>query len=141
MYNFRQCTYEEFRQIVSQYSFESCPWELIDPAYIDGLEAVESQEGEIVALIYYDPCRNENCELLIMQFEVRKDLRRMGYGSRIISQFLSAHKTSMELLPFGDDAVCFWQSCGFEGDSFGLYYYPDEQTENELNVVRREWKE
>ena len=92
---------------------------------MDGLEIIELADGTVIALIYYDPNRNENCEIFIMEFEVREDLRRMGHGKRIISQFLAEHSTSAELLPLGDATVSFWKSCGFEGDRFGLYYYPN----------------
>lgn len=126
MYKFWQCTYEELHRIICQYEFGICPWEIIHPDYMDGLEVVESPAGEIVALIYYDPHRNENCEMFIMEFEVRNDLWRKGHGKHIILQFLAEHQTSAELLPLGDVSVRFWQSCGFEGDSLGLYYYPEE---------------
>lgn len=49
---------------------------------MDGLEIIETADGTIIALIYYDPNRNDNCEMLIMEFEVREDLRRMGHGKR-----------------------------------------------------------
>ena len=126
MYKFFQCTYEELQRIISRYEFNVCPWKTIDPNYMNGLEVVESPEGEIVALIYYDPHLNQNCEMFIMEFEVRNDLWRKGYGKHIILQFLAEHQTSAELLPLGDVSVRFWQSCGFDGDRLGLYYYPDE---------------
>lgn len=126
MYNFRACTYEELQQIIKCYGFTWCSWEIILPDFMNGLEIIESSDGEVIAMIYYDPNRNDNCELLIMLFEVREDLRRLGHGQRIIRQFLAEHSSSAELQPAGDIAVSFWKSCGFVGDSFGLYYYSED---------------
>lgn len=126
MYNFRPCTYEELHKIIKLYGFSCCPWEIILSDYMDGLEIIETTDGTVIALIYYDPERNDNCEMLIMEFEVREDMRRMGHGRQIIRQFLLEHPTSAELLPSGDVAVSFWKSCGFVGDQFGQCYYPED---------------
>ena len=107
MYKFRQCVYTELQHILGLNIFEMQVWKIIDPAYINGLEIVETEEGEIIALIYYDSCRNENCEMFIMEFEVRKDVRRLGHGKRIIEQFLKEHQKSAELLPLGEESVEF----------------------------------
>lgn len=127
MYKFRQCSYEELKKIVPTYNFHLGVWNLVLPEYMTGLEIIESTEGEFVSLIYYEPDRNENCEMFIMAFEVREDLRRMGHGKSIIKQFLLDHSKSVELHPNGEDAVLFWKACGFIGDCDGMYYYyPDE---------------
>ena len=88
------------------------------------MASAADKDNEIIALIYYDPYRNENCEMFIMEFEVREDLRRKGHGKLIIKQFLREHSISAELLPLSEESVLFWRACGFKGDRFGLYYYP-----------------
>ena len=81
-YIFRPCSHEELNSIIKLFAFTDCPWHLISPDYMDGLEIIEDKDNEIIALIYYDPYRNENCEMFIMEFEVREDLRRKGHGNK-----------------------------------------------------------
>lgn len=126
MYIFRPCSYDKLQQLIATHYFALQAWKLVDEAYIDGLEIVEDSNGVIIALIYYDAHRNEICEMFIQEFEVCPQYRRHGHGKKIIYQFLTEHPTSVELLPLGDDSVSFWKACGFEGDSFGMYYYPEE---------------
>lgn len=123
-YIFRPCSHEELNRIIKLFAFTDCSWHIISPDYMDGLEIIEDKDNEIIALIYYDPYRNENCEMFIMQFEVRGDLRRKGHGKLIIKQFLREHAISAELLPQSEESVLFWRACGFKGDRYGLYYYP-----------------
>ena len=125
-YTFRPCSYEELQQLIEEQYFVLEAWKLVEPAYIEGLEIVEDSSKTIIALVFYDAYRNENCEIYIQDFEVHAEYRRQGHGRRIIHQFLSEHSISVELLPLNEDAVMFWKACGFEGDILGMYYYPEE---------------
>ena len=125
VYKFKPCSYEKLQKFIELDMLEMSAWKLITPEYINGLEFVESADDKIIALIYYEQDRNGHCEMFIMEFEVIKDFRRQSHGYKIIRQFLTNHQKSVELLPLGEESVAFWQSCGFVGDSYGLFYYPD----------------
>lgn len=126
MYTFRPCTYAELQVLIEKKHIMLHAWKLVAERYIEGLEIIEDSNQTIIALIYYDAHRNEICEMFIEEFEVSPPYRGQGHGRKIIHQFLCDHPTSAELIPLGEEAVMFWSACGFEGDSFGMYYYPEE---------------
>lgn len=115
MYKFTRCTYEELKTILEKNYFQLSGWKFIKKEYVEYVEKIESETGELIALIHYyfkDNFKDKSCCLAF--FEVLKEYRGKGHGKEIIKQFLNSYSEEVYLTPY-DDAIPFGEKCGFEG--------------------------
>lgn len=113
---FDKCSFEEIKQSREDFHLVLLAWKLLDPQYVDNnncyLYSIKDEFKNVIAFLYYHFYREY---LYISSFEVIPSLRNLGFGKKIIQQFLnekSINVDNIRLESISDEAARFWKSCG-----------------------------